>query len=253
VGLAGSSAIITAAVKALMDFFGLTELDIPKPEVPNLIISVETDELGIQAGLQDRVVQTYGGLMYMDFAPGLLDQQGHGIYEQLPVCLLPPLYIAYADAPSDSGAVHSGIRYRYDQGDPEVRDGMRRFAELTDSARDALVTGDIGLFGDLMDTGFDLRRRLYGDGCLGRRNLEMIDLARSLGLPAAFPGSGGAIVGICETAAKFRRAREAFSSRGFQFFEVIPANGVAAGLGLRPLADTVLPTYSRVSEMAAQA
>ena len=29
---------------------------------------LETEELGIAAGLQDRVVQTYEGLVYMDFA-----------------------------------------------------------------------------------------------------------------------------------------------------------------------------------------
>ena len=64
VGLAGSSAIITACMRALMAFYGVT---VPKTQLANLILSVETEELQISAGLQDRVAQKYQGLVYMDF------------------------------------------------------------------------------------------------------------------------------------------------------------------------------------------
>ena len=50
VGLAGSSAIITAAMRALMRFY---DIDIPVEILPNIVLSAETDELGINAGLQD--------------------------------------------------------------------------------------------------------------------------------------------------------------------------------------------------------
>ena len=36
------------------------------------------EELGITAGLQDRVVQVYGGLVYMDFARESTQRHGHG-------------------------------------------------------------------------------------------------------------------------------------------------------------------------------
>ncbi|MBI5086642.1 MAG: GHMP kinase, partial [Acidobacteria bacterium] len=49
VGLAGSSAIVTATMRALMAFF---RVEIPAPVLPGLILSVELDELGIGAGLQ---------------------------------------------------------------------------------------------------------------------------------------------------------------------------------------------------------
>lgn len=65
VGLAGSSAIIVATLRALMAFYGV---EIPRRILPSLALSVETEELGIAAGLQDRVIQVYEGLVYMDFA-----------------------------------------------------------------------------------------------------------------------------------------------------------------------------------------
>ena len=63
-GMAGSSAIITATMRAMIRFFGI---EIPKPVLANLVLSVELDELGIKAGLQDRVAQVYETPVYMDF------------------------------------------------------------------------------------------------------------------------------------------------------------------------------------------
>ncbi len=42
---------------------------------PNLVLAAE-EELGITAGLQDRVVQVYGGVVYMDFDRGLMARSG---------------------------------------------------------------------------------------------------------------------------------------------------------------------------------
>lgn len=59
-GLSGSSAIVCAALNCLLDFYEVRHLI--KVEVrPELILSAEK-ELGIVAGLQDRVAQVYGAL-----------------------------------------------------------------------------------------------------------------------------------------------------------------------------------------------
>jgi len=73
VGLAGSSAIITACFRALMAFY---QVDIPKPILANLILSVENRELCIPAGLQDRVAQVYQGLVFMDFNKDMMGVAG---------------------------------------------------------------------------------------------------------------------------------------------------------------------------------
>ena len=76
VGLAGSSAIVTATLKCLMKFFNLSQSDLPKPKRASFILDVEIGELFIQAGLQDRVIQVYEGLVDMDFDKDLMDSQG---------------------------------------------------------------------------------------------------------------------------------------------------------------------------------
>ena len=44
--------------------------------------SVETEELGIFGGLQDRVCQVYETLVYMDFAREYMEAHGHRLHRQ---------------------------------------------------------------------------------------------------------------------------------------------------------------------------
>ena len=50
---------------------------IPIVDRPTLVLRAE-EELGITAGLQDRVIQVYGGLVYMDFEREGMQRHGHG-------------------------------------------------------------------------------------------------------------------------------------------------------------------------------
>ena len=202
VGLAGSSAIITSCLRALMAFYGIS---IPDPVQANLILSVETDELGIPAGLQDRVAQVYEGLVFMDFGEKLMKTQGYGRYERMDPALLPPVYVAYMRELGEGTEVfHNDIRGRFNRGEPEVVEAMRFWAGLADEVRTCLLDGRQGEVGDLLNANFDRRRVLYQ---LSEGNLKMVDAARSTGASAKFCGSGGAIVGTYEDDAMFERLR----------------------------------------------
>ena len=189
-GLAGSSAIITASMRALQSFYGVT---IPKPVLANLVLSVETDELGIGAGLQDRVAQVYEGIVHMDFNRAQMERVGYGVYTELTPSLLPRLYIAFnAGLPEGTEIVHNDLRYRFQNGDPVVHDAMARFADLTDRFRDALEARDAAAMDDILNANFDLRRSIMK---LSPPHVAMVEAARSVGASAKYTGSGGAIIG----------------------------------------------------------
>ncbi|MBN1351251.1 GHMP kinase [candidate division KSB1 bacterium] len=193
VGMAGSSAIVTATFRALMAFY---QVDIPKPILPNLILSVETEELGITAGLQDRVIQVYENLVYMDFDKEIMEKQGFGNYSYLDPKLLPKLYIAYKNQLSEvSGTVHSSLRTRYDTGDKSVINAMKYFADLAEQARQCLIEKKPEKLKALLDANFDKRLEITD---VGAQNLEMVQVARSCGASAKFAGSGGCIIGTYE-------------------------------------------------------
>jgi len=212
VGLAGSSAIIVATLRCLMEFYAVT---IPQVAQPTFVLSIEREELGIAAGLQDRVIQVYEGLVYMDFDHSRKHEVA-GLacyaYESLDSILLPSLYLAYHHALSEPTEVfHNDIRGRFNRGDAKVVQAMKHFAELATRGRDALLAGDSTLLGALMDENFNTRASIYN---LPSWQVAMIDTARACGASAKFAGSGGAIIGIYQGETMFEALRQALGAIG---------------------------------------
>jgi glucuronokinase len=207
VGLAGSSAIVTAVMRALCAFY---EVEIPEERLPTLILEVETQEIGIAAGLQDRVAQVYEGLVYMDFAKEIMQERGHGHYERLDPALLPPVYLAYQQELAEvSDVFHNNIRERYRSGEQKVIDAITRIADLAKEAREALLAGDEATLARLINENFDQRRSIYN---LNPKHIRMIELAREIGASAKFAGSGGSVIGTYKDEAMFARLKESFEA-----------------------------------------
>jgi glucuronokinase len=208
-GMGGSSAIITAALRALMQYY---RLEIPLPVQANLVLETETKELGVPAGLQDRVIQAYEGLVYMDFAKDIIERQGYGNYERLDPALLPKLYLAYRTSLSEGTEVfHSNVRERWKAGEPAVVEAMKTWASYAERGREALLRRDYDTLDQLINANFDLRARIYQ---VGQGNLEMIQAARAAGATAKFAGSGGCIVGTYRDEAMYARLVTAMQPLG---------------------------------------
>lgn len=190
-GLGGSSAIITAAIKALMKFY---DVEIPMEVQPSLILEAEREELGINAGYMDRVVQVYEGCMYMDLDQKLIKEKGHGFYERIDLSLLPDFYLAYKpDLGKVSGRVLHDIRKGYESGDRHTISTLKRLADIAEEGKTALEQGEKNRFFDLMNLNFDLRSKIM---FISDTNKEFIQEARRCGASAKFAGSGGSIIGM---------------------------------------------------------
>ena len=212
VGLAGSSGIIVATLRCLMEFYGI---EIPLTAQPTFVLSVETEELGISAGLQDRVIQCYEGVVYMDFDKAA-EQVIQGLtcytYEPLDPALLPPLYIAYhTDLSEPTETFHNDIRGRYNRGEPEIVAAMEHFAALTVQGREAILNRDTERLGQVIDENFDTRAGIYE---LPKWQVQMIETARRCGASAKFAGSGGAIIGTYQGDAMLAELKENMAAIG---------------------------------------
>ena len=189
VGLGGSSAIVIATLRALCE---LNAVELAPDAMAELALSIERDDLGLSAGLQDRIAQSYGGLTFMDFSDP-------PTYERLHPELLPALLVAWrAHTATSSSLVHSDLRARYDSGEVAVRDAMHELGELARSARGALNYGDNEQLARCADASFDVRERIME---LDPRHVEMVKVGRAAGAGVNYTGSGGAVVCICEDSA----------------------------------------------------
>jgi glucuronokinase len=207
VGLSGSSAIVVATLRCLMDYY---RVQIPQRVQPSLARAVENDDLGIACGFQDRVVQVYGGLVHMDFScMEMQDGYACGRYEPLDPALLPPIYLAYdVSASKTSQSVHGPLRTRV-QDNEQLRAKILQIADLVPLVRAALEANDREMLHQLMNRNFDLRASLYE---IRPAHRLMIDTARSVGASAKFAGSGGSIIGTFADEAMFDRLRDALST-----------------------------------------
>ncbi|MFC1660958.1 mevalonate kinase [Gemmatimonadota bacterium] len=216
VGLGGSSAIVASTLRALMSFY---EVVIPVEQQPTLVLSAELVELGITAGLQDRVVQIYEGLVYMDFSRKFMEDFGHGLYEPLDPGLLPRMFVAHLTGPAKvSGRVLEDIRMRWENGDEEVHGTLSRIGDLAKEGKGALLEGNHRLFSSLMNENFDLRRAIMR---IGERDLAMVKSARSLGASAKLTGSGGAIIGVVADDAMFEELSHRLGDLGARVIEPV--------------------------------
>ena len=209
VGLSGSSAIVTATMRALMQFY---DVQIAKAYLPTLILSVEKEELGISAGLQDRVIQVYEGMVYMDFEKSLLESRGYGDYQELRPPKMPPLYVAYDPRRAEvSDVPHRNLRALFNSGDKTVIDAMRKFRDLTDRGRIALMKTDWDELRRVTNENFDLRRTIMN---IPPENLRMVEVAREVGVSAHFAGSGGAITGLYQDGGQYQQLVDALDGVG---------------------------------------
>jgi len=212
VGLAGSSAIIVATLRCLMEFYGV---EIPREAQPTFVLLVEQEELGITVGLQDRVIQVYEGLVYMDFDESrehTVDGLRAYFYEPLDPALLPPLYVAHHETLGEPTEVfHNNIRERFRRGDHAVVDAMRCLAGIAAQGREALLARDSARLAQLVDANFDTRRAIYR---LPPWQIDMVDTARGCGASAKFAGSGGAIVGTYDTESTFENVSRRLAAIG---------------------------------------
>jgi glucuronokinase len=202
-----------------MEFY---EIEIPLHIQPSLVLGIETGELGIVAGLQDRVIQVYGGLVYMDFARDTMRNEcgyEYGHYEPLDPALLPPVYVAFSgDEGEPTEVTHQPLRVRYEQGDPVVLAAMDKFARLTVEARAALLERDAKRLSRLVDENFDTRLEICQVQASHRK---MVETARSVGASAKFAGSGGAIVGVFDGDAMFAELKRALEGIGCSVFRPV--------------------------------
>lgn len=210
VGLAGSSALVVATLRCLCEF---SEIEVPDAVLASIALAVETEQLQINAGLQDRVIQVYGGLVSMDFGEMTTNARfgvAHGSYERVDPSLLPPMFLAYREgAAESSGTYHRDLRARFDAGDGVVREAMRSLAALVPEGRAALQWRAFDTFGSLVAKNMELRRQL---GPLPQMQLELVEVAAEFDAPATFTGSGGAVVGVYENAEHLEALRRSFAN-----------------------------------------
>ena len=188
VGLAGSSALAVAVVDAVAMSWG-RRLD--RRVLAALALRAERDELGIAAGWQDRVVQSFGRPVLVDAAR--LDEVDGVAVPQVTTPEAPrpvSLVVGWrATAGASSDDYHAPLRR-------QAADLVAPMGELAVLARDAArawAAGDVAAVAAALDAGWRVRQ-----ACAPLRSdhAALVETARTVGVAATTPGSGGSVVAL---------------------------------------------------------
>ena len=141
-GLSGSTAIVIAAMNALNKMFNL---NFDKYKIAEEALKVETEELKIAAGFQDRYIISFGGLVYMDFTGKefMREDDPYGKVEILDIKNI-PCFLALSGV-SKKATVHNSLRDRFLSNEVErneIKTQMDKIANLALEGKAAILKGD---------------------------------------------------------------------------------------------------------------
>lgn len=207
-GMAGSTALVVAAVGALDHYLGLKLHPWALAETAR---KIEAGVMRILCGLQDQHMAVFGGVNYMDFAQkedlNQRDDEPLATIEPLAAYIKRiPLLAAHTGHPHDSGLVHRSPRDRWLEGEGEVREAFCKIAQLARLAKRSLLAGDWGPLGAMMNENHRIVERLGGSGPQNERLIQAARDAGALGAKLAGAGGGGTILAIAENVDAVREA-----------------------------------------------
>lgn len=207
VGLAGSSALIIASLRVLAETTGYRFEPI---ELAEMALAVERERMGVEAGLQDRLVQSVGEPVAMEFDP-----VGFSVLD-VPRGL--PMFVAWSDDESEtSDTVHRSLRRRFDAGDVHVRTSMTGLADQARSAAAAIERGDLPALAATINRTFEIRALMVDIDLV---TLALADVGRRAGAAVNSAGSGGSVIGLAPTRAHVERIVEAFETAGYEALDL---------------------------------
>src|SRR5436190_6685321 len=197
-GLSGSTAMVVAALRAVLEFQGLSYA---KHYFAESARAIELNYMGVVCGYQDQYMATFGGINYLDFRDKEfyreVGSEPYGTIEPLaPYVGRLPFILANTGVQHNSGVVHKPIRERWLEGDREVVDAYVRIGKLAREGKKALLHEDWRLLGELMNENHDIQRRLGGSGPENERLIAAALNAGALGAKLAGAGQGGTIIAL---------------------------------------------------------
>ena len=193
-GVAGSTALLVAFLRALLEWRGE-----PAPE-PHALAErareVERGELAITCGYVDHYMTVFGGCQFVDFRgktpEGSAATEPYATLEPIDADL--PFVRGFTGVRHSSDSVHRPIRERWLAGEPAVVGAYERCNEIGHLGKRALLRGEYGELGALMNENHALQRDLGGSGESNERLIAAALGAGALGAKLAGAGDGGTIV-----------------------------------------------------------
>lgn len=226
-GLAGSTAILSSLLSAVMVYMGK---EVNRYQLAEINRDIELNYLKCQCGYQDAYMTTFGGLNYLDFRGKAYykewQKEQYATVENLSQFVDElPFVVAHTGTKHNSGNFHRPLRERWLDGEPAVVKGYNEIVDIAREGKRALLDKNWDELAYLMNKNHDIQDGLADSG---QQNNYMIKAARENGgLAAKLAGAGGGGTIIVLTFEP-ERVKQALTASGAEKF--IELNPTAKGV-----------------------
>ena len=185
----GTSAAVTVALAAALDALNPTRRT--PHELAYVAHAIETERLGQQSGIQDQLAAAYGGINYIemhDYPQATVTRII--LPEKTRQSLETRLSLIYLGKPHNSSAVHESVIRRLEEAGTQG-ELIGRLRQTAGPSRAALLAGDFGSLGELMQENTEAQRALH-PALVSTEAEQIIEHARAAGaLGWKVNGAGG--------------------------------------------------------------
>ncbi len=196
-GVGSSAAVGVALIAALGHFSGQ---GLAPHTVAQLAHELETEELGLECGVQDQYASAFGGVCFMEI------DYPHVDLSRLPVsptflCELEErLVLVYVGQSRLSDAVHRLVIERYESGDEEAVQAMETLRRSAYEMKDALLAEKPARIAETINANWAAQKQLHQD-ISNERIEEVFEVAMEAGAVAGKAngaGGGGTVIFLTE-------------------------------------------------------
>jgi len=212
----GSSAAVSVALVGALAV--LADMHLTPHEVAVLAHRLETEELGIQSGVQDQVASAMGGIGFhcIDPYPSVSSSPVR-LPENISLELESRLLLVYTGESHLSGDVHKSVIADYEAGVQRTVDAIQTLRETPLWAKSALMRGDFVELAEIMNINNSAQKRLHPR--ITTESIEKLEeVARdagAMGFKVNGAGGGGSVTLLCASD-NVRQVEAAVKRAGFQ-------------------------------------
>jgi D-glycero-alpha-D-manno-heptose-7-phosphate kinase len=206
-GVGSSAAVGVSLVAALGRFAGRK---LPPHVIAKTAQELETQELGLECGVQDQYASAFGGVCFMEIEYPRVELSRLPVSPSFLWELEERLVLVYVGESRLSDAVHRLVIQRYESGVPDAVEAMETLRQAAHAMKDAMLGEDIAGVAEAINTNWAAQKRLHPD--ITNESIESVfEAARQAGSVAGKAngaGGGGTITFLARPGGemKLRRA-----------------------------------------------
>ena len=213
-GTGSSAAVSVALIGALAT---MADLYLTPHEIAALAHKLETEELGIQSGVQDQIASAHGGIGYHRITkyPSVSSSPvrlSHTLCLELESRLL----VVYTGKAHLSGEVHEKVISDYQSGAERTVQAISTLRETVNLAKNALMRGDFVELGEIMNLNTTAQKQLH-PGITTEEIEKLEEIGRRegiLGFKINGAGGGGSVT-MLTGSTNLRAVESAVKEAGF--------------------------------------